>query len=102
MWRFRKAARAGATDSEKARLVMFQTRDWAVYSVAVYVGLLLGGALIAPDPAASIGESFPPDPVPTLSLHAEPHCTGCTDHRAEARGERATRVDASTTPPPGW
>ena len=27
---------------------MFHTRDWAVYSVAVYVGLLFGGALIAP------------------------------------------------------
>lgn len=27
---------------------MFHTRDWAVYSVAVYLGLLLGGAPAAP------------------------------------------------------
>ncbi|MFW6337251.1 MAG: hypothetical protein ACOC3G_08990 [Phycisphaeraceae bacterium] len=39
---------------------MFHTRDWAVYGVAVYLGLLFGGAVIAPRTAWTFGGDAQP------------------------------------------
>lgn len=71
---------------------MFHTRDWAVYSVAVYLGLLLGGALAAPRHAW------------TSDIDAHPHrivlpYTSEPDHAAADSRSGTPRCDAERFAP---
>lgn len=48
--------------------------SWVRYSVAVYTGLLLAGAAIAPRPQASIGSDLPQgQPQPPVSVMRLPY-----------------------------
>lgn len=75
---------------------MFHTSDFAVYSVAVYLGLLLGGAVIAPPNAWTHDGPAHPAPlaVPTSHPGHAHDAHNATDEPHAATPPRSPRQDA--------